>query len=76
MSDSVSHPSHYKSGNIETIEIIRNFTSGVKGFQAVCMGNVIKYITRWNKKNGLEDLLKARVYLDWLIEDVENNGQC
>jgi hypothetical protein len=74
MSDSVNHPIHYKSGDMETIDVIKNFTSDVKGFQAVCMGNVIKYITRWNKKNGLEDLLKARTYLNWLIKDVEDNG--
>lgn len=31
-------------------------------------GNVIKYVTRWKEKNGLEDLRKARHYLDKLIE--------
>ncbi len=31
-------------------------------------GNVIKYVTRWRHKNGLEDLLKAKNYLDYLIE--------
>jgi len=34
-----------------------------------CEGNVIKYVCRWKNKNGLEDLLKARTYLDFLIED-------
>jgi len=34
-----------------------------------CEGNVIKYVCRWKSKNGLEDLLKARTYLDFLIED-------
>jgi len=32
-----------------------------------CEGNIIKYVMRWDKKNGLEDLLKAREYLDRLI---------
>ena len=31
-------------------------------------GNVIKYITRWRQKNGLEDLLKAQNYLNYMIE--------
>jgi len=32
-------------------------------------GNIIKYITRWRHKNGMEDLLKAKQYLDKLIEN-------
>ena len=54
---------HYQHGEIQPIEFIRanefNF----------CEGNVIKYVSRYRHKNGLEDLLKARQYLDWLIED-------
>ena len=34
-------------------------------------GNVIKYVCRWRNKNGLEDLKKARRYLDFLIEQAE-----
>ncbi len=33
-----------------------------------CEANVIKYVTRWRSKNGVEDLKKARHYLDLLIE--------
>jgi hypothetical protein len=33
------------------------------------LGNVLKYMLRFKKKNGLEDLKKARLYLDWAIED-------
>ena len=33
-----------------------------------CEGNVIKYLCRYKRKNGLEDLKKARQYLDFLIE--------
>lgn len=36
------------------------------------IGNVMKYITRYNQKNGLEDLKKARVYLERLIRKIEN----
>ena len=34
-----------------------------------CEGNVVKYVTRWKFKNGVEDLKKARQYLDFLIEE-------
>ena len=34
-------------------------------------GNVVKYVSRWQEKNGLEDLMKARHYIDMLIEDEE-----
>lgn len=37
-------------------------------------GNVIKYVTRWRTKNGLEDLKKAKQYLDKLIEHNENKS--
>ncbi len=74
--DNVSHPNHYQGSNgMETIDVIKNFTSDISGFQAVCTGNIIKYITRWHKKNGLEDLRKAQKYLEWLIKEVEDNGQ-
>ena len=35
-------------------------------------GNIIKYVVRWREKNGIEDLLKAKIYLDMLIEKVSN----
>ena len=41
------------------------------GFQDYCKGNVMKYIWRWRDKNGIEDLKKAKVYLEWLIESEE-----
>ncbi|EGL48396.1 hypothetical protein HMPREF9964_1383 [Streptococcus dysgalactiae subsp. equisimilis SK1249] len=37
-------------------------------------GNMIKYVLRFQKKNGLEDLKKARKNLDWLIEEMEKNN--
>jgi hypothetical protein len=45
----------------------------VDNFSSVCEANVLKYILRYKKKNGIEDLKKARVCLDWLIEEVEKN---
>lgn len=70
--DMVNHPAHYqtKSG-LETIDVIAAFTEGIVGIEAVCTGNVIKYICRWKKKNGLQDLKKAQWYLNKLISIVE-----
>ncbi len=72
-SDYINHPSHYQTPNgLETIDVIEAFTSDLNGIQAVCTGNILKYICRWKKKNGLEDLKKARWYLDRLSKSVEN----
>ena len=67
MSENVNHPSHYTSGGIECIEAIKA-SLGNKGFADYCKGNVIKYVWRYRLKNGIEDLEKAKVYLNWLIE--------
>ena len=66
-SDSVNHPAHYVNGDIETIDVIKAWTEGLDGIEAVDAGNVIKYISRFKKKNGLEDLRKAKWYLEHLI---------
>ncbi|KNE20868.1 hypothetical protein AFK71_10890 [Virgibacillus pantothenticus] len=69
----VNHPPHYQ-GKTEVIEIIEQATEDLKGIKAVCTGNIVKYIMRHTKKNGVEDLLKARWYLDRLIEEYEKEG--
>lgn len=68
--DKVNHPSHYTFGSIEVIDYIRDKMTPDE-FQGYCMGNILKYISRHKHKNGVEDLKKARVYLDWLIESEE-----
>lgn len=72
MNDTVNHPSHYTSGGIECIEAIKASMTA-DGFQGYCKGNIIKYIWRWRNKGGVEDLKKARVYLDWLIGSAEES---
>lgn len=70
MSDSVRHPKHYELeglNGIESIDIIRSVL-GKMGFEQFCRGNELKYLIRANKKNGLEDLRKAQVYLGWEID--------
>jgi hypothetical protein len=58
------HPAHYKSGGIEVIDIIEAYGLGF------CLGNVVKYVLRAGRKqpNAVEDLKKARWYLDREIE--------
>lgn len=64
---------HYKNNSIEPIEYMRkNFTK--EEYRGFLQGNVHKYMARYKDKNGLEDLKKAKVYLEWLIEDVALNG--
>ena len=68
MSDNVRHPEHYTSGKIETIDFIRD-KLGPEQFVGYCLGNVLKYVSRYDKKGTpVEDLEKAEVYLRWAIE--------
>lgn len=68
----VSHPDHYQTETgLETIDVIEAFTFDLKGIEATDTGNVLKYMCRWKKKNGLQDLKKARWYLNHLIDHVE-----
>ena len=68
----VNKPVHYNQAGIECIDAIRA-TLGTTGFLAYCKGNVMKYLWRYEYKNGLEDLKKAEVYLGWMIETIEEN---
>lgn len=56
---------HYKRMVIQPITYIMENNLGY------CEGNVVKYISRWRSKNGIEDLFKARHYIDILIEEFE-----
>jgi len=71
--DPVDHPSHYNQGGVETIDYLESTLtdSELVGFMK---GNVIKYVSRERYKNGVEDLKKAKWYLDRLIEYIEKNG--
>lgn len=71
-SDMVNHPPHYISETgLETIDVIEAFTFDLKGIEAVATANVLKYICRWKNKNGLQDLKKAKWYLEYLINHVD-----
>ena len=72
--DNVNHPKHYCKGGVESIEFVKAAVSNLSGFEAVCVANIIKYAWRYKEKNGLEDVMKAAKYLEWLQEEVKNNG--
>lgn len=75
MADNVNHPPHYTSNNatcskcgecIECIDITRGMSFN--------LGNAVKYLWRWQHKGGLEDLKKARWYLEDAIKDLEKKN--
>lgn len=73
--DNVNHPSHYTQGKVECIDALESATIGKSGIEAVCVANVIKYLWRYEEKNGLEDVKKAQFYLNRLLATLEiNNG--
>lgn len=67
MTDNVNHPAHYTAGNIECIEAIKAAITDLQGIDAACTANAIKYLWRWKKKNGVEDLKKCVWYINYLI---------
>lgn len=75
VSENVNSPSHYCKGGLECIEAIRAACEGLEGVEAYYVGNVIKYVWRFKGKNGIEDLKKARKYLDWLIDQEEKESE-
>ena len=72
LDEKVNHPSHYTYGDIEIIDFIEQVTKDYKPELAFAIGNAIKYISRANRKNGKEDLDKARWYLNRAFEKWES----
>lgn len=70
MTDNVNHPQHYTQGGIECIDALKAATVGKTGIEAVCVANVIKYLWRYEEKNGLEDVNKAQWYINRLIQEL------
>lgn len=73
--DAVDHPAHYTQGGIECIDALKAAVAELKGIQAVCAANAIKYIWRFNRKNGAEDLRKAIWYLQRLLTELETEDE-
>ena len=76
MDDVIKKPSHYQGRyGMEAIDVVKNFAACPEQEEGFYWGNAIKYILRWHKKNGVEDLKKARQNLDWLIEIREHTEE-
>ena len=71
--DVVQHPPHYKVGEVEAIDYIEQQLGG-QGIRHYLEGNILKYMHRWRYKNGVEDLRKAKWYLDKLIFEEVQGG--
>ena len=69
--DMVNHPSHYADGKIECIDALEVITEDLKGIEAICTANAVKYLWRWKKKNGKQDLEKSIWYINKLIKSLE-----
>ena len=70
MAEKVNHPAHYNSGKIEVIDAIHDWGLDF------CLGNVVKYVARHShKENSLEDLKKAKWYLEYYIAGLEGEEE-
>lgn len=65
--EAVDHPSHYNQGKYECIDVMVE-TFGKEATQSFCLLNAFKYVWRARSKNGVEDIKKARFYLDKFLE--------
>lgn len=73
--DNVNHPAHYAAGGIECIDCIESMIAPIENpAYAFLTGQSLKYLARYTMKNGVEDLKKARWYLNRLIGKVAEDG--
>lgn len=71
----VNHPSHYNKCGIECIDVIRAFY-GDESYESFCLGNALKYVMRCrDKENYVQDLKKARFYIDEIIAMHNNDDR-
>ena len=68
--DNIIRPNHYASEKgFEVFDVQEAFIHELKGMAASYWCNIVKYILRFQRKNGVEDLKKAKYYLEKLIEE-------
>lgn len=75
MVDVVNKPAHYRQGGVECIEAIKAAVTTAPPVQAVYVANILKYVWRYREKNGMQDLMKARWYLDELMKEVGRDDE-
>lgn len=68
--EQINHPKHYTQGNIECLDAIKESMT-LDGFKGYLKGNIMKYLWRYEHKNGKEDLDKAEFYLKRLQDSME-----
>lgn len=67
----ITHPPHYTAGKYEVIDIIEDATKDASGIEAFCQANILKYIMRYQHKNGTEDVKKVIWYAQKLVDVLE-----
>lgn len=74
--DNIKKPNHYQLEGlgIEVKDVIFEVVKDLKGTEAVCVGNILKYVMRARKKNGMEDYNKAYEYLGYLIGEQDEKS--
>ena len=65
--DPVNHPSHYETGKFECIDVMVE-TMGIDATMEFCVCNAFKYLYRHKRKNGIQDLEKAKWYIEKYID--------
>lgn len=72
--DIVNTPNHYHKGGVDVLTFVDGKLSSerIAGFYQI---NILKYVTRYKEKNGIEDLNKAEFYLKKLIELENKNNE-
>ena len=70
LDDNPLTPDYYKAEGVETIDYLHAFLTEDE-FNGFCKGNIIKYVSRANRKNGIEDIRKARDYIRYLITSMK-----
>lgn len=74
LDDNPMTPEYYKAEGVETIDYLHAFLTEDE-FNGFCKGNIIKYASRANRKNGIEDICKARDYIRYLITSMKGEWQ-
>jgi hypothetical protein len=69
-----TNPTYYQKGGVNSFDFTMEVIKDLPACEAVCVKDVLKYVIRYKQKNGLEDLKKARWYLDKLIEMLDLKG--
>ena len=73
--DNVACQGHYTAHKIQPLDYISGLDlANASPGEAFCVGNIIKYVSRYRLKNGMQDLDKAKVYLDRLIAEFAKQG--